>query len=75
MSLHGAPQPPRSCLDRHRSTTDPWALDAMRRQAWQQHGVAALAITDIADAWLRQAISNEAVRRWGPRKGGPTHGR
>ena len=37
--------------------------------------MAALAITDIADAWLRQAISNEAVRRWGPRKGGPTHGR
>lgn len=75
MSLPGAPQPPRSCLDRLRSTTDPWALDALRRQAWQQHGVAALAITDITDPRLRQAFTNEAVRRWGARNGGPTHGR
>jgi len=29
----------------------------------QQHGVAALTITDITDPWLRQAITNEAVRR------------
>ena len=75
MSLHGAPQPPRSCLDRMRSPTDPMAMDAMRRQAWQQHGVAALAITDITDPWLRLAITNEAVRRWGPRIGGYSHGR
>ena len=75
MSLHGAPQPPRSCLDRVRTPTDSMAMDAMRRQAWQQHGVAALAITDITDPWLRQAITNEAVRRWGPRNGGYSHGR
>ena len=75
MSLHGAPQPPRSCLDRLRSTTDPWTLDAMRTRAWQEHGVAALVVTDITDAWLRQAITNEATRRWGRRQGGMHHGR
>ena len=75
MSLHGAPRPPRSCLDRGPSPTTPWALDAMRQQAWQQHGVAALAITDITDAWLRQALVNEATRRWGRRNGGHGHGR
>jgi len=50
-------------------------MDVMRRQAWQQHGVAALTITDITDPWLRQAITNEAVRRWGPRNGGHANGR
>ena len=75
MSLYGAPRPPRSCLDRAQSATSPWALDAMRQQAWQQHGVAALAINDITDPWLRQAVSNEATRRWGPRQGGHGHGR
>jgi hypothetical protein len=47
----------------------------MRRQAWHQHGVAALAIDDITDPWLRQAIANEATRRWGRRNGGHGHGR
>ena len=75
MNLPGAPHPPRSCLNRVRSATDQFAMDTMRRQAWQQHGVAALAITDITDPWLRQAITNEAVRRWGPRNGGYGHGR
>ncbi len=46
----------------------------MRRRAWHQHGVAALAIDDITDAWLRQALINEATRRWGPRNGGRRHG-
>jgi hypothetical protein len=75
MSLYGAPRPPRSCLDRGATSTDPWALDAMRRQVWLQHGVAALTIDDITDPWLRQAITNEATRRWGPRNGGQHHGR
>ena len=75
MSLSGAPRPPRSCLDRARTPTDATTLDAMRRQAWQQHGVAALPIDDITDAWLRQAITNEANRRWGRRNGGHHHGR
>lgn len=76
MSLYGAPRPPRSCLDRgSRSGTTKADLDAMRRQAWQQHGVAALSIHDITDPWLRQALTNEATRRWGPRNGGQHLGR
>ena len=50
-------------------------LDAMRAAAWHRHGVAALPIQDIADPWLRQAITNEANRRWGRRQGGHCHGR
>ena len=75
MSLPGAPQPPRSCLDMARSPTTLGELDAMRARAWQEHGVAALVVTDITDAWLRQAITNEATRRWGRRQGGMHHGR
>ena len=75
MSLPGAPRSPRSCLDRVRGATDHIAMDNMRRQAWQQHGVLALSITDITDPWLRQAITNEATRRWGPRSGGHGNGR
>jgi len=75
MSLPGAPRPSRSCLDRARTPTDANTLDAMRRQAWHQHGVAALSINDITDPWLRQAITNEATRRWGRRHGGYDHGR
>jgi hypothetical protein len=47
----------------------------MRAAAWHRYGVAALAIHDIADPWLRQAVINEATRRWGPRNGGHDHGR
>jgi hypothetical protein len=47
----------------------------MRARAWHEHGVAALWVGDITDPWLRQAITNEAMRRWGPRHGGKTHGR
>lgn len=47
----------------------------MRRRAWYEHGVATLNIDEISDPLLRQAIVNEAVRRWGRRNGGMTHGR
>jgi hypothetical protein len=47
----------------------------MRAAAWHRHGVAALPIQDITDPWLRQAITNEATRRWGRRKEGHTDGR
>jgi len=50
-------------------------LDSMRRRAWQEHGIASIAVGEILDPWLRQAITNEAVRRWGPRKAGNTDGR
>ena len=71
----GRTEPPRSCLGRIRSATDPAIIDAMRRRAWHEHGVVALAIADITDPWLRQAITNEAARRWGPRQGAQHHGR
>jgi hypothetical protein len=45
-------------------------MEAMRRRAWREHGVATIAVGEIGDDWLRQAITNEAVRRWGPRWGG-----
>jgi len=70
-SLPGHPRPPRSCLNfGTRSPTSTAELDAMRAAAWHRHGIAALAIHDITDAWLRQALSNEATRRWGPRHKG-----
>jgi hypothetical protein len=50
-------------------------MDSMRRRAWHEQGIAALPVSEITDAWLRQAITNEATRRWGPRNGGQTHGR
>jgi hypothetical protein len=70
MNIHGAPQPPRSCLDRGtRSPTTTPELDAMRRRVWRDQGVVSIAIDDIPDPWLRQALVNEASRRWGPRNG------
>lgn len=76
MSMHGAPRPPRSCLDRGtRSPTIDSDVNAMRAAAWHRHGVAALAVEEIADPWLRQAVTNEADRRWGRRNGGARHGR
>jgi hypothetical protein len=76
MSMHGAPLPPRSCLDRGtRSPTTDTEVKAMRAAAWHRHGVAAIPVDDITDPWLRQAITNEANRRWGRRQGGHGHGR
>jgi len=77
MSIHGAPQPPRSCcLDRSiRSPTNDSEVNAMRAAAWHRHGVAALIVADIADGWLRQAAINEANRRWGRRNAENHHGR
>ena len=46
-----------------------------RRRAWHEQGVAALPVADITDPWLRQAITNEANRRWGRRNGENHHGR
>ena len=76
MTLPGSPRPPRSCLDRGtRSATTTPEMEALRRAVWREQGVASLAIDDITDPWLRQAIQNEAVRRWGPRNGGQDNGR
>ncbi len=40
-------------------------LHAMRQAAWRQQGIAMIVVADIADVWLRQAITNEAVRLYG----------
>jgi hypothetical protein len=50
-------------------------MEALRRRVWRDQGVASLAIEDIAAPWLRQAVANEATRRWGPRNGRHGHGR
>jgi hypothetical protein len=76
MRLYGVPALPRSCLDRGgRSATTPLELEAMRGRAWHEHGVAVLPVEHIQDPWLRQAITNEANRRWGRRNGENHHGR
>lgn len=75
MSLFGRPAEPHCPLGRLRTPTTQHELEAMRARAWHEHGVAALSVGDIIDAWLRQAVTNEAMRRWGPRHGGKTHGR
>ena len=76
MTLPGSPAPPRSSLNRGtRSPTTTPEMEALRRRDWQQQGVASLAIEDITDPWLRQAVQNEAVRRWGRRQQEKNHGR
>jgi hypothetical protein len=76
MTLPGSPRAPRSCLDRGTCSaiTTP-EMEKLRRRVWQQQGVVSLHLDDITDPWLRQAVTNEATRRWGPRNGGQHHGR
>ena len=45
-------------------------LDALRRRAWIEMGVAVLRPDEIADAWTRQAVVNEANKRFGRRAEG-----
>lgn len=76
--LPGAPARFRSPLGRLASPSSPEELDAMRRRVWREQGIVSLAVDEILDPWLRQAIVNEATRRWGPRGtivGGQRHGR
>ena len=75
MRLPGAPTFPRSPLGREPSPANAADLEAMRRRVWREQGVVALRLEDITDPWLRQALTNEAMRRWGPRNGDMTHGR
>jgi hypothetical protein len=73
--MPGSPALPRCPLGREPSPASAADLEAMRRRVWQQQGVVSLHLEDITDPWLRQAIQNEAVRRWGPRQQEKTHGR
>lgn len=76
MTRHGPPGQPRSSLDRGtRSPTNDTELQAMRAAAWHRQGIAVIPIDEITDPWLRQAVINEANRRWGRRQGGNSHGR
>jgi len=71
----GPPLSPRSSLARGtRSAPHDGEMERMRAAAWHRHGVAALSVLEITDPWLRQAIINEATRRWGARKAGGPHG-
>ena len=64
-----SPAAPRSTLARHvRSEASPLELQTMRQRAWQQQGVVVLQPEEVVDPWLRQALVNEAVRRYGRRR-------
>ena len=45
-------------------------LEAMRRRAWLDQGVIVLRPDELRDDFARQAIVNEATRRWGRRQQG-----
>lgn len=75
MRMFGAPALPRCPLDLGRSATTAAELEAMRGRAWHQHGLAVLTVGEITDDWLRQAVTNEANRRWGRRNGENHDGR
>ena len=65
-----SPAAPRSPLGRHvRSEAGPLELQDMRKRAWLQQGVVVLLPNEVSDPWLRQALVNEAERRYGRRRG------
>jgi hypothetical protein len=54
---HVVPSPP----------TSPEGLEALRQRAWTEQNIVVLNLDEVADDWLRQALRNEATRRWGRR--------
>lgn len=45
-------------------------LEAMRRRAWVESGIATIKPFELVDDdWFRQAVINFAVKRWGKRNG------
>jgi hypothetical protein len=50
-------------------------MDSMQRRVWHEQGVATFNVNEISDPWLRQAIINEAVHRWGQRSEARRKGR
>ena len=60
----------RSHLARHppERSADDEQLQAMRRAAWRDQGVAVLRPEDINDDWMRQVIVNAAEKLYGKRK-------
>lgn len=67
------PFPPRCALGRLVPTpaTSEAELFAMRRRAWREQGIVILAVHNVDDPWLRQAIANEAERLYGDPIGRP----
>jgi hypothetical protein len=65
--------PPRTCLARMlpRTPTSPVELEAMRRRAWLEQGIAVLPIQELSDDWTRQIVINEAVKLYGRRETRP----
>ena len=57
-------------LERHvmSAPTQDDHLEAMRAAAWHKRGIVTLQPEDIEDPWVRQAVINEAARRWGRRQ-------
>jgi hypothetical protein len=51
-----------------RSNATPEELELLRQRAWQQQGVLVLWPDEIRDGWIKQALLEEAVRRYGPRE-------
>lgn len=49
------------------STLDQGEIDRLSHEAWRKRGVVVLQVDTIKDDWLRQGITNEANRRFGPR--------
>ena len=47
-----------------RSPTDEATLRYLRAKAWLDQGVAVLRPEEIRDAWIRQAVVNEATRQY-----------
>ena len=62
--------PIRTSLARHlpASVATPAEIEAMRRRAWHEQGLVVLVPGEIADDWTRQAVINEATRRYGKRR-------
>jgi hypothetical protein len=61
MRIDGAPQPPRSSLDRGtRSVTTTAEMEALRRRVWREQGVVSLAIDDVTDG-DRQGQGAQAI--------------
>ncbi len=42
-------------------------IEALRRRAWIEKGIVVLHPDEISDEWLRQALRNEATKRFGRR--------
>jgi len=59
---HGNPDPPQGA-EAQRRNREAYA------KAWHDHGLVVLNPDDITDDWTRQAVTSEAIRQYGQRKG------